>query len=52
MKKITLNEMDEYIGRCPHYVDGRTVEYLAQLEGLDSPEKRADFTKTEKEVQK
>ena len=32
MKKITLNEMDEYIGRCPHYVDGSTVEYLAQLD--------------------
>lgn len=32
MKKITLNEMDEYIGRCQHYVDGSTVEYLAQLD--------------------
>lgn len=26
--------------------------YTDKLESLDSPEKRADFTKTEKEVQK
>lgn len=32
MEKITLKALDEYISHCPHYVDGDTVTYLAQLD--------------------
>lgn len=32
MKKITLTDLDAYISHCPHYVDGDTVTYLAQLD--------------------